>query len=163
LVPVRRLKIFAYITHNGRLLVFRHSHALEAGIQVPAGTVEEGEDPEVAVLREAFEETGLTSLGLVNFLGEQEWDMADYGRDEIHRRRFYRVRCTGDPPTIWRHVERHSSGGAAEPIEFEFFWSALPDGVPALIADHGAMLPQLLGEMGLASSHFEKTNMTGTQ
>lgn len=58
-MPAYKDKVLAYITHGNRLLVFRHPHAPEAGIQVPAGTVEEGEDPGTAVLREAAEETGL--------------------------------------------------------------------------------------------------------
>jgi 8-oxo-dGTP pyrophosphatase MutT (NUDIX family) len=44
------------------LLLFKHPYS---GVQFPAGTVEEGEDPAVAVRREAFEETGLTDLRLV--------------------------------------------------------------------------------------------------
>jgi 8-oxo-dGTP pyrophosphatase MutT (NUDIX family) len=42
----------------------------EAGFQVPAGTLEDGEEPERGVLREAMEETGLTRLEVVAFLGE---------------------------------------------------------------------------------------------
>jgi 8-oxo-dGTP pyrophosphatase MutT (NUDIX family) len=90
-------KVFAYITHNQHLLVFNHPFAPEAGIQVPAGTIEEGEHPEAAVLREAFEETGLIDLTLDCFLGEQKRDMSDLGRDEIHYRRFYHLRCHKTP------------------------------------------------------------------
>lgn len=146
-MPVRKHKVLAYITHGERLLVFRNPLAPEAGIQVPAGTVEEGEDPEAAVLREAVEETGLHDLTVVGLLGEQERDMAEYGRDEIHHRRFYHLRCTGDPPSTWRQDELHPSDGGAEPIPFDFFWARLPDEVPDLIADQGAMLPRLLEEM----------------
>lgn len=48
------------------LLLFRHPNA---GIQFPAGTVEEGELPEQAVLREVAEETGVSSVRLVANLG----------------------------------------------------------------------------------------------
>lgn len=44
---------FAYIAHDDRLLVFRHPSAPKAGIQVPAGTIEIGERPEDAAVREA--------------------------------------------------------------------------------------------------------------
>ena len=37
-------KVFAYITHRDRLLVFRHTDFPEAGIQVPAGTVLKDEE-----------------------------------------------------------------------------------------------------------------------
>jgi ADP-ribose pyrophosphatase YjhB (NUDIX family) len=126
------------------LLVFRHPDAPEAGIQVPAGTVEANERLENAVLREAFEETGLDNLMLVCLLGEQERDMSDFGSDEIHHRHFYHLRCQGYPPATWQHEERSPSDNPAQtPILFEFFWAALPHAVPVLIADHGIMLPQL--------------------
>ena len=51
-------KVFAYITHGHHLLVFRHLYVPEAGIQVPAGTVETHERSDDAVLREASEEIG---------------------------------------------------------------------------------------------------------
>jgi 8-oxo-dGTP pyrophosphatase MutT (NUDIX family) len=49
------------------LLLIRHPHA---GIQLPAGTMEEGETPEGAARREAAEETGLTGLELRRYLGD---------------------------------------------------------------------------------------------
>jgi len=48
------------------LLVFQHP---TAGIQLPAGTIDDGETPLQAVVREVFEETGLTSLGSVTSIG----------------------------------------------------------------------------------------------
>jgi 8-oxo-dGTP diphosphatase len=79
-----KYKVMAYITHHHHLLVFRHLGAPEAGIQVPAGKVEEQEQAEDAVLREAYEETGLTHLTLNCFLGEQERDLSDFSRGEVH-------------------------------------------------------------------------------
>ena len=87
-----KYKAFAYITNRNRLLVFVHPFAPEAGIQVPAGTVKTNERPEEAVLREAFEETGLSGLVVESFLGEDERDMSDFGKDEIHHRYFYHLR-----------------------------------------------------------------------
>jgi len=146
-MPVLKHKVFAYITHGPRLLVFRHPEAPEAGIQVPAGTVRAGEDLAAAVLREAAEETGRADLVLVRFLGDQVRDMRDWGRDEIHHRHFYHLRCTGDPPATWRHWESDPSDGSPGPIPFDFFWARLPDGVPELISDHGKLLPQLLATL----------------
>lgn len=51
-----------------RVLVFSHPHHPDAGIQVPAGTVKEGETPKEVVLREAIEETGLKELKIRSFL-----------------------------------------------------------------------------------------------
>jgi len=63
-------KVAAFVTRQDKetfeLLVFRHPNA---GIQVPAGTVEIGETPRMAVLRETTEETGLQNLEIVRQLG----------------------------------------------------------------------------------------------
>ena len=63
-------KVTAFITQerNGVkvLLVFKHPNA---GIQIPAGTVEVGEDIETAVQREAHEETGLQNVKIEKYLG----------------------------------------------------------------------------------------------
>jgi ADP-ribose pyrophosphatase YjhB (NUDIX family) len=136
-------KVFAYITHRNRLLVFRHTDFPEAGIQVPAGTVKANEDLVAAVLREAQEETGLRELTVKGFLGEQMRNMQDVGKDEIHHRHFYHLVCSGEPPDQWQHDETDPSDGSAESIRFEFFWAALPDQIPELICDHGIMLPAL--------------------
>ena len=48
------------------VLVFKHP---TAGIQIPAGTVEKGEDIETAVIRETYEETGLQFVEIENYLG----------------------------------------------------------------------------------------------
>ena len=63
-------KVTAFIVRERRgvkeLLVFQHP---TAGIQIPAGTVEVGEDIETAVKRETYEETGLRFVKIENYLG----------------------------------------------------------------------------------------------
>src|SRR6185503_15082222 len=65
-------KVSAFITRDGargrELLVFRHDNPA-AGVQVPAGTVEPGEPFDHAVLREAWEESGLAALRIIRPLG----------------------------------------------------------------------------------------------
>lgn len=57
------------------ILVFDHSRA---GLQLPAGTVELGEEPDEAVIREAREETGLKNISIVEKLGvDQQFCPAD--------------------------------------------------------------------------------------
>jgi 8-oxo-dGTP pyrophosphatase MutT (NUDIX family) len=146
-MPVRREKVVAYITHRRRLLVFTHRDFPEAGVQVPAGTVEPGESSEAAVLREAREESGLRDLALRRYLGERWHVLTPDGRDEVAHRRFYHLRCLGQPPESWLAMEEHPSEGGPEPIAFECCWAPLPDCVPELVAGLGALLPALLADL----------------
>lgn len=71
-------KVTAFLTRRGRseILLFRHPHA---GVQIPAGTVETGEHPDDAVLREAREETGL-EVRAARYLGTCDNELADHQR-----------------------------------------------------------------------------------
>jgi 8-oxo-dGTP pyrophosphatase MutT (NUDIX family) len=129
-------KVYAYITHGKRLLVFEHVGMPEAGWQVPGGTVEPGETLEAAVLREVWEETGLANVQIARFLGQRVRDMSDFGRDEEQRRHYFHLTVTEEPPERWRHL-------AEDQYIFEFSWADMPDGAPPLIADFGALLPAL--------------------
>lgn len=72
------LKVWAYIVreHRGEieLLVFEHVH-LDAGIQIPGGSVEPNESIAAAVEREVFEESGIRvdSFALLQTV-ERNWD-----------------------------------------------------------------------------------------
>lgn len=74
-------KVTAFIVRERggvkELLVFKHP---TAGVQIPAGTVEEGEDVETAVKREAYEETGLQLVKIENYLGCFENELEDNQR-----------------------------------------------------------------------------------
>jgi 8-oxo-dGTP pyrophosphatase MutT (NUDIX family) len=143
---VQRNKVYAYVTNRDRLLVFTHADEPEAGIQVPGGTVEPGEDPDLAVVREAFEETGLADLRVAGLLGEVTVDMTVHGRAELARRRFYHLICPGVPAEEWRHWERHPSEGELREIAFDFFWVPIA-AVPPLRAAHDQLLAVLRGRL----------------
>jgi 8-oxo-dGTP diphosphatase len=139
-------KVYAYITYREYLLVFRHPFVPEAGIQVPGGSVEPGEDLDEAVLREAVEETGLTTLQRVAFLGDQIWHNPRHPQPEgsypVAHRHFYHLTVTDQPPETWRHSEPSPSIGTEKHV-FEFFWVPL-SAIPPLITDMGYHLPALL-------------------
>lgn len=136
---IEKRKVLAYVTRGQKLLVFDQPQSPAAGIQVPAGTMEDGETPEQAVLREAHEETGLTALRLSTFLGELRRDMRDFGKDELHHRFYFHVICEESTPETWEWLEP-SPSERVKVFPFRFFWVDLPDGVPELIADHGAFI-----------------------
>jgi 8-oxo-dGTP diphosphatase len=135
-----RHRAYAYITHESRLLLFTQPDP-KAGIQVPAGTIKEGEDPAEAVLREAIEETGLTSLRLVKFLDQDTRDMRDCGVEELQYRWFYHIVCDESPPERWTHGEFDGAGILVHP--FHFFWASLAESRPSLIANYDDKIPQL--------------------
>jgi len=66
-------KVTGFVIRNAlekaELLLFEHPNA---GVQIPAGTVNPGETPEKAVLREVWEETGLENFSVVESLGSNE-------------------------------------------------------------------------------------------
>ena len=102
-------KITAFVTRstpNGLdLLLFEHPNA---GIQIPAGTVEEGEPIEEAVLREVYEETGLDA-GHVRMRASLGW------RDEL--------------PPEKTHVTRKAATAYSRPDPTSFDWIHLPRGI----------------------------------
>jgi len=136
-------KVVAYVTQGDRLLLFSHPHHPEAGIQVPAGTIEEGESPQEAVLREAQEETGLPGLEIRSYLGMREVDVSTNSGPKIQRRHFFHLMLRGEVPARWRHFEEHPSDGSTEPIEFELFWAKYPGELPELSGGQGELLHRL--------------------
>lgn len=70
----------AFVTDpSGRVLVFDHVEAPEAGVQVPAGGIHPGEAPVDAAVRELAEESGIADAEVVRKLGEA-WRYADHGQ-----------------------------------------------------------------------------------
>ncbi len=143
-------KVYAYVTRGPRLLVLRHAGAPEAGLQLPGGSLEEGEAPAVGALREATEETGLDGLRLVAHLGTVDFAAPSFGR--LFRRHFYHLACDAETPERWQHEEADPSDGTPGPIPLEFFWVALPAGVPPMAPGHDAFLAALCARLGLTAA-----------
>ena len=133
-----------YATREHRLLIFRHTHYPEAGTQVPAGTIESGEDPETAAIRELAEESGLV-VERADLLGRFEFDLLPY-RDEIQERYVFHVVVSETTPERWFHHETHASE-SKEPIEFEFYWRDMDGTDLGLAGGQGGLLPQLFERM----------------
>ena len=134
-------KALAYVTRGNELLVFRHRDFPEAGLQVPAGTIEDGEDSEQAVLRELWEESGLTEVRLVGLVGRYQYKPTpDAG--EVHDRYVFHLELSGPAEESWLHYEMEPSDGGP-PIAFEFFWIELSDPGLQLAGGQGDMLHRL--------------------
>lgn len=141
-------KVVAYITRGNDLLVFSHTHQPQAGIQVPAGTVETGETLEQAVLREAREETGLQEFQIRSFLATKDYDFSHLGVPGITRRYYFHLEFQDETPTSWRNNEKNPSDGSEGPIEFEFTWVKMPDEIPSLSGSLGDKLSKILPTAG---------------
>lgn len=96
-----------------RLLLFRHPLA---GTQLVKGTIEYGETPGEAALRELAEESGIDDAVVERDLGC--WTADHLGQVWS----FHLCRPGRDLPERWAHQTRDDHGHV-----FEFFWAALED------------------------------------
>ena len=119
-------KVLIYATWQGRLLVFDEPDFPEIELQVPGGTMEPGESPEVAATREFVEETGLTPSEALTHLVTQDYSYWMDGRAICHRRHYFHVALTGEQRQTWLHREMTPDSGGP-PIRFRFFWLGIDE------------------------------------
>lgn len=113
-------KVLVYLLRStaagAEFLAFTHRDFPDAGLQVPAGTVEPGEPLETAACRELAEESGLTAeqvrlVGKLAVADEPEWDQ---------RRHVYLFEPRGPLPDRWAHTV--AGAGEDQGMVFEFDW-----------------------------------------
>ncbi|MEL7532568.1 MAG: NUDIX domain-containing protein [Bacteroidota bacterium] len=139
---VSKEKVLAYILRqfgeNREILVFRHTDFPEAGLQVPAGTVEVGEEKHVAMLREVKEESGLSTFDKVQFLGSTRF-VAE-AKQEIHHRHYYQLDFSLESPARFEH--RVSGKGIDAQMLFAYEWQKL-DQLPPLAVVQDEMISKI--------------------
>lgn len=136
-----RNRVFTYITQGSKLLVLDYVDHSYIEPQIPGGTIEPGESPEEAALREAEEETGLTGLKVISFLGSFNRDLRAIGRDETIKAWFFHLEAVDSTPQRWRHSELDPHDGRV-PILFELYWVPM-DAIPKLGGIDSEMLSKL--------------------
>lgn len=144
-------KAHCYVTRprvggGHELLAFTEpSIAPDLGPQVPGGTVEAGEPPDLAAVRELLEETGIARDAPDAHLGTYEY----LHGGEVQRRHVYHVAADDlELPERWNHWERHASSGIG-PVELELRWYPLDEAlVRTLIIGQGELIPALRQRLG---------------
>lgn len=107
------------------LLVFSHPFA---GWQLVKGTIEPGENPQMAALRELEEESGITSLKIQKFIANFDYTIKvmanEKGTDEVQRWHLYLLQ---DHELILKDSWEHQASGSKEEegLIFKFFWIQL--------------------------------------
>jgi ADP-ribose pyrophosphatase YjhB (NUDIX family) len=129
---VTRLRVVAYVTRGGELLVFEQRGDPRAGIQVPAGRLDAGESLEEGLARELDEEAGIRAR-VIRELGHVTRRQGDGNVYESH---YFQLE-TDDPRDAWEHVV-HGDGDDAG---FVFLCRFVPvDRPPRLAGRQGAFL-----------------------
>ncbi|MEF9982636.1 MAG: NUDIX domain-containing protein [Glutamicibacter sp.] len=134
-----------YVVQDDHLLVFTHlQHPMRVtGVQVPAGTLQPGETPGRAAVRELFEETGIEGF-VTRDLGTMAYDLRPM-RDEIANRHFFELSVPRqDLSRRWIAGEQDPSHGGT-PESWECWWLPLAQ-AHVLAAGLGAMLGKLSDE-----------------
>jgi 8-oxo-dGTP diphosphatase len=106
-----RRRVVAYVTRecDGRteLLTIEHRDLPEAGVQVPAGRVDHGENLVRAVRREVAEETGLDDTRVIRRLPGFE---AEY--ESAHESHGFHLVAEAETPDTWEHEVRGEGSDA---------------------------------------------------
>jgi ADP-ribose pyrophosphatase YjhB (NUDIX family) len=132
----------AYITRfNSRrteLLVYKHKNYPEAGIQVPAGTVEYDETIEEALYREIKEESGLIDFLSVNKL--KTYVYRHEGKSQYHERHVFHLKAKGETSERWEY--KVNSEGEDAGLIFSYYWVPI-QAIPKLAANQDDCIDQL--------------------
>lgn len=144
-------KVMIYILDEDleSFLVFSQPAYPDAGIQVPAGTIEENEAPECAAPRELAEETGLFFDSRLTCFAVSSYDMASFKNEAHLRYWFVGVNDGTFDSDGWTHVEER--GGNLSDLTCSFSWRLIDDG-RRLIAGHGHLVE--------AARHYVRSEIT---
>lgn len=119
-MPLRQ-RVLVYVERGDGLLVFDHRDHPDAGTQVPAGGVCEGESLADAARREVLEETGVTLAGDFTFLGTHE-HLDGLGEPALTH--FFRAEAPEGLPESWRHTVGGEGGDTG--LVFDCRFEAAP-------------------------------------
>jgi 8-oxo-dGTP diphosphatase len=118
-------KVLAYIIRDTdnktELLVFRHRDYPLAGIQIPAGTVEEGESLVDATLREVLEESGLSALQVIREVACEDYFHVE--KRQFQKRHFFHLKSVNLVLDRWDFVVDSSTHDRG--LVLQYYWIPL--------------------------------------
>ena len=120
-------KACACVVQRGSVLVFCHPHS-DAGVQLPKGTIEPGETPTQAVVRELAEESGVRLSATPQLIAEMKFTGSKNKvfpeRTPTQQRWFiFRFDAVEPLPERWSHT---ATGSPEEDgLIFDYFWHPL--------------------------------------
>ena len=121
-------------SHSFELLGFKakESEAHKA-FHIPGGGVDPGETPTEGVIREIYEESGLTDLRLIKYIGQS----VEQFSDETYQRHYFHFLAPQSVPHHWDH---HVTGtGADTGLMYSYTWLSFDE----LLKIHPTYLPYL--------------------
>ena len=116
-------KVLIYATNKRGLLVFEEPDFPHIAPQVPGGTIDQGETPRAAAIREFTEETGLKAPRSPTFLYYDEHQFRNDGQNCQVNRYYFHAYLSDETPANWDNYENFAHNGA-DPILFRFFWES---------------------------------------
>ncbi len=164
-------KVLVYITRKVdkrvEVLVFDHPGAPEVNPQVIAGTIEEGEEPKQSILREIYEESGLSYSQVDHFLGCFKYK-AEY-KNEVHLRHVFTIDSSKHQLKLldkWSHQVKSTDSGAQDDGEtFDFYWLPLEEAKKRLVVSQGTYLPRgnnhIINKEDICAPSFNHDLMVG--
>lgn len=133
-----KTKVIAYIFRKSgsEVLVFDHADFPEAGTQVVGGTLEDGEDFQIALSREILEESGLViAPSAFRKIGETIYQRKD--KPEVNYRHYFSF-SSDELLERWSHVVK--SDGEDNGMVFDFFWLPVKEAKRILTGNFGELL-----------------------
>jgi ADP-ribose pyrophosphatase YjhB (NUDIX family) len=114
---------------------------LEAGLQVPAGTVEGSEEVIAALFREIDEESGLSQLTLIRHLATAPFYAES--KAEWHERNVFHLQAPDNLPESWLHIVK--AGDEDKGLHFEYSWKTISEAKTTLSGGQGHWLDKING------------------
>ena len=136
-------KAYAYLTRrtdSGTELLVFEEFPESSGLEIPKGTIESGESPRDAVVRELYEETGISDVHEIRKVTSDRWPHRSKPK-EYHRHFFHL--STDHDRDHWHHVVTGDDDDSGE--VYRCFWTA-PDE-----ADLTADMDDYLGRVRVAT------------